>query len=711
MTDGALGFATLDIGIRSQQAFQGFPQGLDLLIIRRLQEIQGHAIFAGYTVSEHLHTWQGQATFFVSRGGDGKGLGGIGNGIYPFTQHLAPVFHARLILQAFFADRRHVDHLLQHFLGEDPGLAIDNLHDVAVFSNQVGQRLPADWRRIVTRIQGGFFQSQGGQVLLHGRIILEIGLLLAFLHLVKRRLGNIDIAPLDQLGHLAEEERQQQGTNVRTIHVRIRHDDDAVVAEFFHIVFVAANAAAQSGDQGAHFLGGEHLVETRLFHVEDLALQRQDRLILAVTALFGRAPRRITLHNIEFGEGRVFLLAVRQLAGQAGNIQGTLTTGHFPRLARRIPGASSIDDLRGNGFGFLRIFQQIILEQLTHGLLDRTFHFGRDQLVFGLAGEFGIRHRHGNHRGEAFTGVITGRIGLFLLEQPFLFHIAVQSTGESRAETRQVSTTIPLGDVIGKAEQVFLVGIVPLHGHFHSDAIFFPVELEVEHLVQGRLVLVQVADEGTQTAVILEHILFAIALIQQVDTHPGVQEAQFPQAFGQNVIVKLDIGKRFRRRAEVNGRPAAVGIAYHFQRHSRYTVAVELLVDLAITTNGQLQLFGEGIHYGNAHTMESAGHLVAVVVEFTTGVEHGHDHFGGGHAFFFVHVHGNTPAIVLNGHGFIRVDNHLDLGTVASQRLVDGVIHHLEDHMVQASAIIRIPDVHARALANGVQPFQHLDAG
>ena len=60
-----------------------------------------------------------------------------------------------------------------------------------------------------------------------------------------------------------------------------------VVTQLFHVVFITADTAAQGRDQGAHFLGREHLVETRLFHIEDLALQRQDRLILAIAALFG----------------------------------------------------------------------------------------------------------------------------------------------------------------------------------------------------------------------------------------------------------------------------------------------------------------------------------------------------------------------------------------------------------------------------------------
>ena len=41
--------------------------------------------------------------------------------------------------------------------------------------------------------------------------------------------------------------------------------------------------------------------------------------------------------------------------------------------------------------------------------------------------------------------------------------------------------------------------------------------------------------------------------------------------------------------------------------------------------------------------------------------------------------------------------------------MVDGVIDHLIDHMVQARTVVGVADVHAGALANSVQPLENLD--
>ena len=46
---------------------------------------------------------------------------------------------------------------------------------------------------------------------------------------------------------------------------------------------------------------------------------------------------------------------------------------------------------------------------------------------------------------------------------------------------------------------------------------------------------------------------------------------------------------------------------------------------------------------------------------------------------------------------------------VAGERLVDGVVDDLVDHVVQAGAVIGVADIHARPLAHGIEALQDLD--
>ena len=50
------------------------------------------------------------------------------------------------------------------------------------------------------------------------------------------------------------------------------HDDDAVIAQFLDVEVIAADAAAERGDQRSHLGRCQHLVEARLLDVQDLAL-------------------------------------------------------------------------------------------------------------------------------------------------------------------------------------------------------------------------------------------------------------------------------------------------------------------------------------------------------------------------------------------------------------------------------------------------------
>lgn len=108
------------------------------------------------------------------------------------------------------------------------------------------------------------------QIFFQRLLVLEVLHGFAARHLIKRRLRDIEMATLDQFRHLAEEEGQQQGTNVGAVDISIRHDDDLVVAQLVCVEFVLADRRAERGDQRADFLAGQHLVETGALNVQDL---------------------------------------------------------------------------------------------------------------------------------------------------------------------------------------------------------------------------------------------------------------------------------------------------------------------------------------------------------------------------------------------------------------------------------------------------------
>ena len=76
-----------------------------------------------------------------------------------------------------------------------------------------------------------------------------------------------------------------------------------------------------------------------------------------------------------------------------------------------------------------------------------------------------------------------------------------------------------------------------------------------------------------------------------------------------------------------------------------------------------------------------------------------------------IHLHagGNATAVVDHGQRTVGVDGDQNIVAIASQGFVNGVVHDLENQVVQTGAVRGVTDIHARALAHGLQPFQDLD--
>ena len=118
-----------------------------------------------------------------------------------------------------------------------------------------------------TQRQRRFLKATFDEIIFPFGLVLQILFGLSPLYQIKRRLGDIEITLLNQLRHLAEKERQQQCTDVRTINIGIRHDDDFMVAGLFDVEFVFANTRAQSGNQCSDLLGRQHFIKPRPFNI------------------------------------------------------------------------------------------------------------------------------------------------------------------------------------------------------------------------------------------------------------------------------------------------------------------------------------------------------------------------------------------------------------------------------------------------------------
>ena len=72
-------------------------------------------------------------------------------------------------------------------------------------------------------------------------------------------------------------------------------------------------------------------------------------------------------------------------------------------------------------------------------------------------------------------------------------------------------------------------------------------------------------------------------------------------------------------------------------------------------------------------------------------------------------VDGDASTVILDANDVVLLEGHDDIGTDAGQNLVDGVIDHLLDEVMEPIDSGR-PDVHTGAPADRLETFQYLDA-
>ena len=164
--------------------------------------------------------------------------------------------------------------------------------------------------------------------------------------LVERRAGQVDAPVGEEAGDVPVKEREEQGGDVVAVAVGVGQEDDLAVAEPRRVVLVV-HAAAECADDVGQLFVVEDLGLARLFGVQDLALQGQDRLDVAVAPLLGRAAGAVAFDDEELRLVGVGAVAVVQLAGK---VEPAADRGLAPDLRRGGPaGLAGLGRLRSRG--------------------------------------------------------------------------------------------------------------------------------------------------------------------------------------------------------------------------------------------------------------------------------------------------------------------------------------------------------------------------
>ncbi len=168
--------------------------------------------------------------------------------------------------------------------------------------------------------------------------------------------------------------------------------------------------------------------------------------------------------------------------------------------------------------------------------------------------------------------------------------------------------------------------------------------------------------------------------------------------------------ENLRVRRERGGGAAAVGgRADLLELRSREAPGEALAVKLLLTRDFDDGFSRKSVDHADANAVESAGRGVGFSLEFSPGVERGHDHFERRLARIFrVSVHRDSAAVVGDRQAIAGAELDLDTAGVAGDRFVHAVVDDLGGEVVER-ARVGPADVHAGAPADRLEPLQHLD--
>ena len=204
--------------------------------------------------------------------------------------------------------------------------------------------------------------------------------------------------------------------------------------------------------------------------------------------------------------------------------------------------------------------------------------------------------------------------------------------------------------------------------------------------------------------------------IRQNDLGAGVQERQFAQAMLERREIEFrDVVKRLGARQKRNfGAALAVCVADDLERRHGIAVAELDEVFLALAPDAALEPARKRVDDGNADAVQTARHLVGILVELAARVQLGENDLGRRtlrHLIVVLLDAGrNSAPVVAHRARPVGVERHLAHLRMAGENLVDAVVDDLVDHVMQTRSVVGVADVHAGAFADRVEPLQHLDA-
>ena len=316
----------------------------------------------------------------------------------------------------------------------------------------------------------------------------------------------------------------------------------------------------------------------------------------------------------------------------------------------------------------------------------------------------------GNHRCQAIAHVRSGKVGIFFLQNSQFSGIIVDDRGKYGFESRQMGAALRIVNIIAEPQHIFMEFIDVLKGSLHCNPFIFP--FKIHHVMDSFRFSVQVFHKTADSLFLMKFQMFCDlsppVLIN--NGQPGIQVSRLMQAAFHIFFLETSFFKNFRIRQEINSGSRLFGFSGHrqhplIQLQNRISPLISVMIYFSSQIYFQVQICGQCIHHGGTHAVKTAAGLIGVIVKFSSCMEGGKYQPRRRHAFF-MHSHGNSPAIVLHGTGAVCLQCYRYGIAKSCQMFIHRIVYNFVNQMIQALAG-HTSNIHARPFSYRFQSLQY----
>ena len=270
----------------------------------------------------------------------------------------------------------------------------------------------------------------------------------------------------------------------------------------------------------------------------------------------------------------------------------------------------------------------------------------------------------GDHRRHAVSHVRTGEVHILFLQDAKLSGVTVDYIGKLRLKAGEVGAALGIVDIVAEAQHVLVEFVDVLERRLHGNPFALPGK--INDLVHRLLVSVHVLDKAGDSLRLMIGDVFR-SLPAQIPENNGevriqvsrlVEPALYLIFFEPGFVKYGVVGKKIDGSSRLPGfslyREQTVLQLYH-----RDSPLVFVFIDKAVNLDRHGHSGGKSVHHGGAHAMQAAAGLIGGVVKFSAGMQSGKYKAFCADALF-VHSHRNSPPVVRDGCGAVRLQCYGD---------------------------------------------------